>query len=116
MPSSEALSGSGICEDGFAGDNAPYAVCLSIDDNPEMPGTMDQKDSNVRDEAQSKRRKLMDELEIDIPGLKAWFEHSGDGSGVCKAGFVSDDASHVIFPSIVGGYNMPGIMFGMQQQ
>ena len=25
--------------------------CPSIDDNPEMPGTMNQKDSNVRDEA-----------------------------------------------------------------
>ena len=35
-----------MCEDGFAGDDAPYAVCPSIDDNPEMPGTMDQKDSN----------------------------------------------------------------------
>ena len=49
-------SGSGMCEDGFAGDDALYPVCPSIDDNPEMPGTMDQKDSNVRDEAQSKRR------------------------------------------------------------
>ena len=37
-------SGSGMCEDGFAGDDALYAVCPSIDDNPEMPGTMDQKD------------------------------------------------------------------------
>ena len=44
VPSS--LSGSGTCEDGFAGDDAPHAVCPSIDDNPEMPGTMDQKDSN----------------------------------------------------------------------
>ena len=44
VPSS--LSGTGMCEDGFAGDDAPYAVCPSIDDNPEMPGTMDQKDSN----------------------------------------------------------------------
>ena len=75
-----------MCEDGFAGDDAPRAVCPSIDDNPEMPGTMDQEDSNVRDEAQSKRRKLMDEVELDIPELKAWFEHSGDGSGMCKAG------------------------------
>ena len=113
VPSSEAPSGSGMCEDGFAGDDAPHAVCPSIDGNPEMPGTMDQKDSHVRDEAQSKRRKLMDVLEIDIPELKAWFEHSGDGSGTCKAGSASDDALHVIFPSIVGGYNMPGIMFGM---
>ena len=108
--------GSDTCEDGFDGDDAPYAVCPSIDDHPEMPGTMDQEDSNVRDEAQSKRRKLMDELELDVPNLKAWFEHSGDGSGMCKAGFASDDAPHVIFPSIVGGNNMPGIMFGMDQK
>ena len=39
VPSS--LSGSGMCEDGFAGDDAPYAVCPSIDDNPEMPGTVE---------------------------------------------------------------------------
>ena len=44
VPSS--FSGSGMCEDGSAGDDAPYAVCPSIDDNPEMPGTMDQKDSH----------------------------------------------------------------------
>ena len=30
--------------------------------------------------------------------------------------FASDDAPRVIFPSIVGGYNMPGIMFGMDQK
>ena len=31
-------------------------VLFSIDDNPEMPGTMDQKDSNSSDEVQSRRR------------------------------------------------------------
>ena len=84
-------SGSGMCEDGFAGDDAPYAVCLSIDDNPEMPGTTDQKDSN----------------------------EGAEGAGSCVyacAGFAGDDVHHVIFPSIVGGYNMPGIMFGMDQK
>ena len=122
-------------------------VCPSIDDNPEMPGTMDQKDSNVRDEVQSKRQKLMDELETDIPELRRWLEgagscvyackaqasarvdvptapmtskytieHADDGSGMCTAGFASDDAPRVIFPSIVGGYNMPGIMFCMDQK
>ena len=45
-----SASGSGMCEDGFAGDDALYVVCPSIDDNPEMPGTMDQKDSNEGDE------------------------------------------------------------------
>ena len=66
MPSEEALFGSGMCEDGFAGDDAPSAVC------PEIPGNMDQKD-NVRDEAQSKRRKLMDEFDI-ISELREWLE------------------------------------------
>ena len=84
VPSSEAFSGSGMCEDGFAGDDAPYAVRPSIDDNPEMPGTMDQKDSNVRDEAQSKRRKSMDEFDI-IPELREWLEGAGSCVYACKA-------------------------------
>ena len=71
-----------MCEYGFAGDDAPRAVCPSIDGNPEMPSTMDQKDSNVRDEAQSKRRKLMDELDIDIPELRKWLE-GAEGAGSC---------------------------------
>ena len=66
------------------GDDAPYAVCPSIDNNPEMPGTMDQKDSNVRDEAQSKRGKLMDELDI-IPELRRWLEGAGSFVYACKA-------------------------------
>ena len=60
-------------------------MCPSIDDNPEMPGTMDQKDSNVRDQVQSKRRKLMDELEIDIPELRRWLEGAGRCVYACKA-------------------------------
>ena len=74
-----------MCEDGFAGDDAPYAVCPSIDDNPEMPGTMDQKDSIVRDEVLSKRQKLMDELDIDIPELRWWLEGAGSCVYACKA-------------------------------
>ena len=143
-----SVSGSGMCEYGYAGDDAPRAVCPLIDDNPEMPGTMDQKDSNVRDEAQSKRRRLMNEMEIGISELRKWLEgaegagscayackaqasarvdvptapktleysieHADDGSGMLKTGFASDDAPHVIFPSTVGGYNMPGIMVGME--
>ena len=54
---------------------------------------------------------------MDVPTapmtLKYTIEHADDGSGMCKAGFARDDALCVIFPSIVGGYNMPGIMFGM---
>ena len=96
-----------MCEDGFAGDDAPYAVCPSIDDNPEMPGTMDQKDNNGRDEAQSKRGKLIElrkwlegagscvyackaqaSARVDVPTapmtLKYTIEHADDGSGMCK--------------------------------
>ena len=50
-----------MCEDGFAGDDAPYAVYPSKNDNPRMPGTMDQKDSNVRDEEQAQF------LDIEVP-------------------------------------------------
>ena len=121
VPSS--LSGSGMCEDGFAGDDAPYAVCPSIDDNPEMPGTMDQKDSNEGAEGAGSCAyacKAQASARVDVPTapmtLKYTIEDADDGSGMCKAGFASDDAPYVIFPSIVGEYNMPGIMFGMQQQ
>ena len=113
VPSS--LSGSGMCEDGFAGDDAPRAVCPSIDDNPEMPGTKDQKDSNeCADGAGSCAYacKAQASARVDTP-LKYTIEHADDGSGMCKAGFASDDALHVIFPSIVGRNNMPGIMFGV---
>ena len=71
-----------MCEYGYAGDDAPRAVCPLIDDNPEMPGTMDQKDSNVRDEAQSKRRRLMNEMEIGISELRKWLE-GAEGAGSC---------------------------------
>ena len=55
---------------------------------------------------------------VDMPTapmtLKYTKEHADDGSGMCKA--ASDDAPRVIVPSIVGGYNMPDIMFGIDQK
>ena len=107
VPSS--LSGSGMCEDVFAGDDAPYAVCPSIDDNPEMPGTMDQKDSNEGAEGAGSCAyscKAQASARVDVPTapmtLKYTIEHTDDGSGMCKAEHASDDVPHVIFPSIVG--------------
>ena len=35
--------------------------------------------------------------------LKYTLQDADDGSGMCKAGFSSDDVLHVISPSIVGG-------------
>ena len=117
VPSS--LSGSGM----FAGDDALCAVCPSIDDNPEMPGTVDQKDSNEGAEGAGSCAyacKAQASARVDVPTapmtLKYTIEDAGDGSGMCKAGFASDDAPHVIFLSLVGGYNVPGIMFGMDQK
>ena len=51
-------NGSGVCADGFAGDDAPRAVFPTIVGRPKMPGMMvgmDQKDSNDGDEVLSKR-------------------------------------------------------------
>ena len=109
-----------MCEDGFAGDGTLYAVCPSID---EMPGTMDHKDSNEGAEGAGSCAyacKAQASARVDVPTapktLEYTIEHADDGSGMCKAGFASDDAPHVIFPSTVGGYNMPGIMFGMARK
>ena len=79
--------------------------------NPEMPGTMDQKDSNEGAEGAGSCAyacKAQASARVDVPTAPMTLK--------CKAGFASDDAHHVIFPSIVGGYNMPGIMFGMDQK
>ena len=39
-----------------------------------------------------------------------------NGSGMCKAGFVGDDAPRVVFPSIVGCPRHQGVMVGMEQK
>ena len=39
-----------------------------------------------------------------------------NGSGMCKTGFVGEDALRVMFPSIVGRPMMPDIMVGMDQK
>ena len=113
-----------MCEDGSAGDDAPYAVCPSIDDNPEMPGTMDQKDSHEGAEGAGTLCVRLKGTGVSTGGRA----HSSHDIGVhqlstlttevvcARLEYASDDAPHVNFPSIVGGYNMPGIMFGMDQK
>ena len=73
----------------------PYAVVGS----PKMPGIMvgmDQVDSCVDEEAH-------------VLAMKYPIEHAD--SGMYKA-----EALDAVLPSIVGGYNMPGITVGMDQK
>ena len=65
-----------------------------------MPGIMDEKDGCADEEAH-------------VLTMKHPIEHADD-SGTDKADFAGNDALGAVLPSTVGGYNMPGIMVGME--
>jgi len=68
-------NGSGVCKAGFAGDDAPRAVFPSIVGRPKMPGIMvgmDNRDSFVGEEAQTKRGVLSLKYPIEHGIVTNW--------------------------------------------
>ena len=68
-------SGGGMCNAGFAGDDAPRAVFPSIVGRPAMPDIMvgmDQKDSYVGDETQRQARRVDVEVPIEHGVVTNW--------------------------------------------
>ena len=65
-------------------------MCPSIDDNHEMPGTMDQKDSSEGAGTGVSTGGRAHSSHDTI-------EHADEGSGMCKAGLAGDEARHVIY-------------------
>ena len=80
----------------------PSDAFLSVVGWSKMPGIMDEKGSCV-------------DVEAHVLTMKYPIEHAGNDSGMYKAEFAGNDALDAVLPSIVGGYSMPGIMFGSNE-
>ena len=84
----------------------PHDAFRSVVGWPKMPGIMvgmDQKDSCVDEEAH-------------VLTMKYPIDHTDNDSGMYKAEVAGNDALDAVLRSIVGGYNMPCIMVGMDQK